>query len=118
MGKNLLIIFLLFFTMAYAAAQGSNQNSFIENELKPSTAKVELFPNPVPKELTVKIGDDLKQVEFEVYNIIGNSVKVEVEKVDDHEYKIPVRSLAPGYYLLIIKDKELKYRQAFKFQKK
>ena len=118
MGKTLLIIFLFLITMGFATAQGGDQNTFSENELKPSSAKVELFPNPVPKELTVKVGDELKQVEFEVYNIIGNSVKIEVEKVDENEYKIPVRALAPGYYLLIIKDKEIKYRQAFKFQKK
>ena len=122
MTKPLLsFIFLLCLTISASIAQsnGETQPSFAEKELKEVKTTVELYPNPVTDYLHVNIeSENLENVEFEIYNIIGNLIKIEVEHVNNYQFKIPVRTLPSGYYLLIISDKTTKYNQPFKFQKK
>lgn len=122
MTKTLLsFIFLTTVTLSAGFAQnnGDNQPTFAEKELKEVKTTVDLYPNPVTDYLHIKIeSEDLEKAEFEIYNIIGNSIKIDVEQVNNYEFKIPVRTLASGYYLLTISDKKSKYNQAFKFQKK
>jgi len=122
MAKTLLsFIFLFFLTLSIGFTQnsGDTQPSFAEKEIKEAKTTVELYPNPVTDFLHINIeSENLENVEFEIYNIIGNKVKVEVEQVNNYQFKIPVRTLASGYYLLTISDNTTKYNQAFKFQKK
>ena len=117
------LLFTLFLTLmtlqGFSQSSGDAQPSFSEKELKEVKTSVDLYPNPVTEFLYINIeSDNLHNVEFEIFNIIGNSVKIEVEKVNQNNYKIPVRTLSSGYYLLIISDEKAKYNQAFKFQKK
>lgn len=124
MGKTLLIYLLILSSAALAKAQPVDQNNeqpeqFIENKVREVSTPLEFYPNPVTEYLNISVKDqDLTDVEFEVYNIIGNSIKIEVEEVSRFQYKIPVRTLTPGYYLLVINDKDKRFKQAYKFQKK
>jgi hypothetical protein len=80
---------------------------------------VEFYPNPVEQYLTVSIDrEQLKNVEFEVYNIIGNSHNIEVEDLSRSQFKIHLNSFKSGYYLLVVKDKENRVSHAYKFQVK
>jgi hypothetical protein len=127
MGKFLLSCFLgLFVWITTSFGQAGekvsfqqNEQPFVENTLRQVSNPIEFYPNPSQDDLNVKVNDkNLQNVEFEVYNIIGNSIKIEVEEVAKDLFKIPVRSLSPGYYLLVVQDKDSRFKQAYKFQKK
>ncbi len=127
MGKILLICFIFigfWITTSFGQSEedGSyrqNEQPFVENSLREIKNPIDFFPNPTPDDLNIVINDKtLKNVEFEVYNIIGNSIKIEIEEVTQNKYKIPLRSLSPGYYLLVVQDKDSRFKQAYKFQKK
>jgi len=81
-------------------------------------ADVELFPNPATDFLNVSLGNSrFKDVQFEMYNIIGNKLDFELDAVGSNSYKVNVKDLHQGYYLLIIKDPISRYNKAFKFRK-
>jgi len=81
-------------------------------------ADVELFPNPATDFLNISLGNSrLKDVQFEMYNIIGNKLDFECDAVSSNSYKVNVKDLHQGYYLLIIKDPISRYNKAFKFRK-
>lgn len=130
MGKILpvyLIVFIFFSLLAYGQTEqegtATSQQPFVENPLRRVHNPVQFYPNPSDDFLMIDIDDkELKNVEIEVYNIIGNVMKVEVEDVSGsiskQQFKINVRSLSSGYYLLVVNDKESRFKQAYKFQKK
>ena len=127
MGKILLICFIFigfWITTSFGQSEedGSyrqNEQPFVENSLREIKNPIDFFPNPTPDDLNIVVNDKtLKNIEFEVYNIIGNSIKIEIEEVTQNKYKIPLRSLSPGYYLLVVQDKDSRFKQAYKFQKK
>jgi hypothetical protein len=79
---------------------------------------VGLYPNPVIEYLSVFIPvAEHQDFEFEVYNVIGNRMDIEVLENSDNKYKISVRDFKSGYYLLVIKDPVKRYNKAYKFQK-
>ena len=81
--------------------------------------RVALYPNPATEYLTVIFDHfNLKNVEFELYNIIGNNLKVDVDEISRGKYKINVGNFNPGYYLLVIRDPVKRFNKAYKFQKK
>lgn len=117
--KNLLLVILMILTcnLAFAQTPGVEGTEFENQELR-FTNVVEIFPNPTSDFLHVTIKDsEMTSVGFEMYNIIGNMLRVEYEKVGSNKFKIPVKDLASGYYMLIIKDDDTRYRKAFKFMK-
>jgi hypothetical protein len=125
MNKWLAILFFFMLTSPGMVAQNSplaqEQKSAelpdFKNNLKPS--KINLYPNPANDFVTITITDkDLKSVDFEMYNIIGNKMKLELEPVSKNQYKLNVKEYNSGYYLLVVKDPQTRYSEAFKFQKK
>lgn len=80
--------------------------------------KIELYPIPTNDYLNISLkNSQLKDIQFEVYNIIGNRQKVELDAVNSNNYKINVKAFHSGYYLLIVKDPVTRYNKAFKFRK-
>ncbi len=80
---------------------------------------VEIYPNPAIDYLNINLkSKDLVQVEFEVYDIIGNAIKVTPEKLSEKRYRVSVSELHAGYYMLIIRDPYSRYRRIFKFGKR
>lgn len=80
--------------------------------------EIELYPIPATDYLNITLKNStLKDVQFEVYNIIGNKQKFELEVVNSDNYKINVKEFHSGYYLLLIKDPIARYNKAFKFRK-
>jgi hypothetical protein len=79
---------------------------------------VELYPNPANEYLNIKLkNSNLKNVQFEIYNVIGNKLEIEFDAVNSENYKISVKDFSSGYYLLIVKDPISRYNKAFKFRK-
>ena len=88
-------------------------------ELASISQSIKLYPNPATEYVNVKF-DHVKadNVTILVHNVIGNEMKVEVEKVNEHEVQVRVKDLAAGYYLLAIRDDETKFRGTYKFLKR
>lgn len=80
---------------------------------------VKLFPNPAVEYLSVKLeAPHAKQLKVALHSIIGNTVEVETETVDDHEIRIRVKDLPAGYYLLALKDDASNFKGTYKFLKR
>jgi len=124
--KKLLYFFLLTITTSGILWAQSPQGENFTGELPlysdkalEVTPTVELYPNPTTEFLNIKLENfKYENVEFELFNIIGNSLPIEVEEIGTNRFRIPVKKFTSGYYLLIISDKDKKYTSAFKFQKR
>ena len=120
---SLILIFILFFIQASFAqdSQVDNRSSElpqIKKENLQLALDVELYPNPAVEFLNITLkNSNLENVEFEMYNVIGNKMDYEMETVNGINYKVNVKDFNPGYYLLIIKDPIKRYNKAFKFRK-
>lgn len=80
---------------------------------------VSIFPNPAIEYVSVKFEAPVaKQVRLTVHNVIGNTMELESEVVDEHEIKIRVKDLATGYYLISVKDERLNLSNTYKFLKR
>jgi hypothetical protein len=126
MKRTLTTILTTIFFFGFVLGQNSPVKTRSSSELPDFSKKslntknrVELYPNPTTDYLTVTIDQfSLKDVKFELYNIIGNSIGVDVDKIGRGKYKINVEKYTPGYYLLVIRDPVTRYTKAYKFQKK
>lgn len=79
---------------------------------------IKLFPNPAPDYLYVKLGRlESANVTLGIHNVIGNELDPEVERIDDHQIRVRVKDMAPGYYFLSVSDNGSKFRGIFKFLK-
>lgn len=79
---------------------------------------VKIFPNPAVDYVSLKFEAPVaKQVTLEVHSIIGNSIEVEREVVDEYEVRLKVKDLPSGYYLLDIKS-GTHQRGSYKFVKR
>lgn len=93
-------------------------NQFDGNILE-EVNKVQVYPNPTTDYLRVRIQNtSFDDAELTVYNIIGNEVKVEVNKVASNDFKITVKDLPPGYYLLAVKADNQQFKETYKFLKR
>jgi hypothetical protein len=123
---KLYLIIVLFLSLTFNLSKG--QNIAIDNDksdlLKLKTESlqlemdVDLYPNPATEFLNVTLNNaQLKNVEIEMYNIIGNKLDFELDRTKLNSYKINVKDLHSGYYLLLVKDPISRYNKAFKFRK-
>ena len=117
--KRLLLVFgIMVIAMASYAQTGQDFPSF-GNELLSQKNKIEIYPNPSVDFLNVQIeNSNLKNTVLIVYNIIGSKFELEAENVSENQYRLDVRDLPPGYYLLSIKDASSNFSKTFKFLKR
>ncbi len=124
MKKTLLFVFICFFTFSISAAQSeyteeeNMQSSYFQDDKILVKNKIEIYPNPAVENIFIKIeNSELEKVEFELFNIIGNTLDIEPEEISKNTFKINVEEFPAGYYLIIIKDPITRFNQAFKFNK-
>ena len=79
--------------------------------------KISIYPNPAVEHLMVQIDGEIKNAKFELNSMIGNKLVIKPEEMGAGKYKIPVKELATGYYFLIVKDEDKRFKKAFKFLK-
>ena len=114
----LLVIGFLAFTLSSYAQSGQDFASF-GDELLVQKNKVEIFPNPSVDYLNVHIkNSDLTNTVLIIHSIIGSKFELEIEKVGVDEYRVDVRDLPKGYYLLSVKDAPADFSKTFKFLKR
>ena len=118
MKKLLLVLGFLIFSLGSYAQSGQDFSSF-GDELLIQKNKVEIYPNPSVDYLNVQIkNSDLANTTLIIHSIIGNKFEIEAENVGPHQYRIDVRDLPQGYYLLSIKDAKTNFSKTFKFLKR
>ncbi len=113
-------LFMVINLIGFAAlAQNSRDFTNFGDQLLEQKNTVEIYPNPSVDFLNVRIeNSDLEKTELVVHSIIGSRFKVEIEKTESNQYKIDVRDLPPGYYLLSIKDPVTEFSKTYKFLKR
>lgn len=118
-----LLLLLSFTLLNFSFAQspvGDSKSELptINKESLQIVTDVELFPNPATEILNIKlINSNFRNVEFEVYNVIGNKLEIELDAVNAENFRINVKDFNTGYYLLIVKDPVSRFNKAFKFRK-
>ncbi len=124
MKKVLLLIITCFFITGISQAQSEYTDDkgmelpYFQNDKLIQKNKIEVYPNPAVENIYVKIeNSELEKVEFELFNIIGNSLNIQPEEISKNNFKIKVDEFPAGYYLLIVKDPITRFNQAFKFHK-
>ncbi len=79
---------------------------------------VELYPNPSIDFLNIVLENSkLKDVKFEMFNIIGNKISFSMDMKGTNKYKINVKEFNSGYYILVISDPATHFNKAYKFRK-
>ncbi len=117
-----ILLTLLFFTQFSFGQERSIQNDKrdlpkLNTESLQIETDVELYPNPTKDYLNITLkNSSLKDVKFELYNIIGNKMDIDLDVVNSDSYKINVKEFHSGFYLLIITDPITRFNKAFKFR--
>ncbi|WP_370089215.1 T9SS type A sorting domain-containing protein [Ekhidna sp.] len=80
-------------------------------------AQISIYPNPAVEFIMIQVDGNFSNAEFEMTSMIGNKLQIKPEEMGAGKYKIQVKDLATGYYFLIVKDEEKRFKKAFKFLK-
>ena len=95
---------------------GTAQSAFSGGD--PVSIKIDIYPNPATDFLMVDMSELASEsVSFELRSMIGNSIRINPEKVGFDSYRIPIKEYATGYYFLIIQDDKARFKKAIKFLK-
>src|SRR4051812_41095546 len=84
------------------------------------TKSVQVYPNPaIADYLTLKFDAPIaKTVKLQFHSIIGTTLDLEHEAIDEYEVKVKVKDLSIGYYIIGIQDTQSGSRAIHKFLKK
>lgn len=80
-------------------------------------ARISIYPNPAVEFIVVQVDGEFSNAEFELNSMIGNKLQIKPEEIGIGKYKIQVKDLATGYYFLIVKDEDRRFKKAYKFLK-
>lgn len=118
MNLNKAIFLVAFLTVAHFSYGQFREEGFGPNS--PDLIKqVQVYPNPAIEFLSLKFETpQARKVRLTVYNILGNTLEVETEIVDEHEIKLKVKELATGYYFVSVRDEQTGLRGTYKFLKR
>ena len=109
------ILFISVFLMIGLSASGQETNE----TKKVEKIKVEVYPNPTSNYLTVDFSKlNLQKPKIEIRNIIGSQMRISVEKLSKGKHRVNVKDYPPGYYLVLVRDDQTKFRQTVRFSKK
>jgi len=80
---------------------------------------VQIYPNPATDYLTIKFESPVaKSSKLAFHSIIGSSIELEQEVIDDSEIRVKVKDLPVGYYIIAVHDPQNNSRAIYKFLKK
>ena len=117
-----LIYIVLFIALALpglsVAQSGDGLLAFEEASITEKN-RIELYPNPAVSYINIQIREsELSNPQFVLYSIIGNEIKIEPEVISDNKFRIELKELPAGYYLLSIKDSKTNFKRTYKFLKR
>src|SRR6185295_13280258 len=112
-----IVIFSVLVLLLTQFAVAQNHDVFAASTVIEPIKSAKIFPNPASDFLSIKFEAPIaKTVKITLHNIIGNSLDVETEIVDEFEIRLRVKDLPTGYYLIALKD-DGNARGSFKFLK-
>lgn len=118
MSRKLFLAFACVVMTAIVSMGQIKEESFFHRTPDPIKS-VEIFPNPATEFVNIKFVPPIaNKVRFSVHNVIGNTMELESEVIDEHEIKIKVKDLATGYYLISVKDDRSNFSGTYKFLKR
>jgi hypothetical protein len=80
---------------------------------------VQIYPNPATDYLTIKFETPIaKTSKLTFHSIIGSSIELEQEAIDDFEIRVKVKELPVGYYVIAVHDTQNNSRAIYKFLKR
>ncbi|MEQ9231328.1 MAG: T9SS type A sorting domain-containing protein [Cyclobacteriaceae bacterium] len=108
-------LILAFSAVSQEASERAPENAFAsviqEN-------KIDIYPNPAVEFLVIQVSNStLENIEFELHSIIGNQMSINVQDLGQGKFRIPVENFATGYYFVVVKDEEMRFKRAYKFLK-
>ncbi len=90
----------------------SSEDLVIEN-------KIQIYPNPSIDFLKITIEKStLVDPKIVIHSIIGSKLEVYTEKMSANEFKVDVKNLPAGYYLVAVKDASTGFSETYKFLKR
>lgn len=118
MSRKLFLAFACVAITAMVAMGQAKEEAFFQRSPDPIKS-VEIFPNPATEFVNVKFTAPIaNKVRLTVHNVIGNTMELETEVIDEHEIKLRVKDLATGYYLISLKDERMNISSTYKFLKR
>lgn len=115
LAKTLFLSAIMALVTQFAVAQAHDSMPLDPQE---AAKLVKIFPNPAVEYLSVKFETPkARQIKLTLHNIIGNTMEVESELVDEYEIRLRVKDLPTGVYVLAVKE-EGAPQSAFKFLKR
>lgn len=119
MKKGITILTVLI--IAFAAPKAFSQSDFpaFGSTSLETENRIEIYPNPAVEYINIEIKESkLTNTRIVLHNIIGNEIEIVPEKINDNKYRVDVKNLSPGYYLLSIKDPSIEFSKTYKFLKR
>ena len=115
LAKTLFLGALMACVTQFAVAQAHDSFPPDHNE---AAKLVKIFPNPAVEYLSVKFETPkARTIKLTLHNIIGNTMEVETELVDEYEIRLRVKDLPTGVYVLAVKEDGAP-QNSFKFLKR
>lgn len=114
-------IFFIFVLAVLGLSAQAQQKDEVTSYGTPSLdlKSVSIFPNPATEYLNIKFENPIaKTTKLTVHNVIGNTVDVESETIDEFEIRLRVKDLPVGYYLLAVRNEASNSRSTIKFVKR
>ena len=119
--RNLSLIlsfFLLLFLSGIAFGQNQEIVAYTPEKTELSKA-ITVYPNPATDYVNIKLSTlEASNAKITLYTILGSELQLEKETVNEHEVRIKVKDLATGYYLIAVRDEQLKFKATYKFLKR
>ena len=113
MKTTLLALIVLISTQAFAQSHDELSHA---SDL---TKSVQVYPNPATDYVNLKFESPIaKSIRLEFHTIIGTTIELEHEVVDEFEIKVRVKDLSAGYYLIGVHDSQSGSRAIHKFLKR
>jgi len=111
------ILPILILTIQLGFGQGREE---VLHSGQPDPVKlIQVYPNPASENVSVKFEVPMaKKVSLSFHNILGSPLNLETEVIDDHEIKIRVKDLNPGYYFISVQDEKINFKSTYKFLKR
>lgn len=116
--KNIIsALLLMMLTVQLVFGQSREEGTFSG---KPDPIKsIQVYPNPATDVVNIKFEVPIaRKVNLSVHNLLGNSIELETELVDEYEVRIRVKDLTSGYYFVSIRDDHANLRGTYKFLKR
>lgn len=115
---KLIILSFALISMTGLSAQQVAESNAILSRIQQSENVIDVYPNPAVEYIQVQITNStLENIEFELHSIIGNMMSIEVIDLGQGKFRIPVKNFATGYYFVVVKDEEMRFKRAYKFLK-